>query len=285
MAEDSEPSQVCHAQAELHDEQLYGGDAWNTVQAHNGISDSNSGPKNIDVVRLAPNSDRPPATDHGSVGALWHSLELTHRRVQNGGWTHQVTERELPLSKDIAGLNMRIVGGAFREAHWHLADKWAYMLTGEVRITWVISSSIHIWRRVLADPLELAARGCPLRSVWEFGEPYTSSISTLDGEASSFSTPFFYCDDIAFVLSITSPRSITSPPWKDGQECCSRGPYRRTSAWVGGRQCRHSGRDDRTEARRLSDLHSPDLSVPCLRRVQRLGAADDASSFRPAQGN
>ena len=56
-------------------------------------------------------------------------------RAEGGGWTHQVTERELPLSKEIAGVNMRIVSGAFREAHWHLADEWAYLLTGSARIT------------------------------------------------------------------------------------------------------------------------------------------------------
>lgn len=125
MPDNNEASQAGHAQAELHEERLYGTGAWNTLQARDGISNSNPGPKNAGVMRLAPNSDSPPATDHGSVGALWHSFELTHRRVQNGGWTHQVTEREVPLSKAIAGVNMHIVGGAFREAHWHLADEWA----------------------------------------------------------------------------------------------------------------------------------------------------------------
>ena len=41
----------------------------------------------------------------------------------------------MPLLIEIAGVNMRIVGGAFREAHWHVADEWAYMLTGKARIT------------------------------------------------------------------------------------------------------------------------------------------------------
>ena len=124
MADTNETSQVNGAETGQQDEQLYGAGAWNTVQAHKGISSSNPGPKNVNMISLAPDSDSPPATDHGSVGTLWHSFELTHRRVQKGGWTHQVTEREVPLSKEIAGVNMRIVGGAFREAHWHLADEW-----------------------------------------------------------------------------------------------------------------------------------------------------------------
>ena len=135
MADTNQTAQVDGAGAGQQEERLYGAGAWNTVQAHTGISSSNPGPKNVNIISLAPDSDCPPATDHGSVGTLWHSFELTHRRVQKGGWTHQVTEREVPLSKEIAGVNMRIVGGAFREAHWHSADEWAYMLTGKARIT------------------------------------------------------------------------------------------------------------------------------------------------------
>jgi oxalate decarboxylase len=135
MADNNEVGRVVLYQTDLPDERLYGVSAWNTVQAKDSVSSSNPGPRNAGLIRLSPNSDSPPATDHGSVGTLWHSFESTHRRVQKGGWTHQVTEREVPLSKEIAGVNMRIVGGAFREAHWHLADEWAYMLTGKARIT------------------------------------------------------------------------------------------------------------------------------------------------------
>ena len=135
MDENNTAGEAGSYQTELHDERLYAPAAWNTVQAKDSIASSNPGPRNAGLIRLSPNSDSPPATDHGSVGTLWHCFESTHRRVQKGGWTHQVTEREVPLSKEIAGVNMRIVGGAFREAHWHLADEWAYMLTGKARIT------------------------------------------------------------------------------------------------------------------------------------------------------
>lgn len=65
----------------------------------------------------------PPPTDHRSVPAIWHSFDLTHRRVQEGGWTHQVTQREIPESKEIAGVNMRLTRGSYRELHWHKADE------------------------------------------------------------------------------------------------------------------------------------------------------------------
>lgn len=46
-----------------------------------------------------------------------------------------MTQRELPSSKDIAGVNMRLTAGSFRELHWHTADEWAIMLDGNARIS------------------------------------------------------------------------------------------------------------------------------------------------------
>jgi oxalate decarboxylase len=43
--------------------------------------------------------------------------------------------RELGVSKDIAGVNMRLNAGGIRELYWHNAAEWAYMLYGSARIT------------------------------------------------------------------------------------------------------------------------------------------------------
>ncbi len=43
--------------------------------------------------------------------------------------------RELGISKNIAGVNMRLNAGGVRELHWHKAAEWAYMLYGSARIT------------------------------------------------------------------------------------------------------------------------------------------------------
>jgi len=56
-------------------------------------------------------------------------------RQETGGWTRQVTQRELGVSSDIAGVNMRLNAGGARELHWHKAAEWAYMLYGSARIT------------------------------------------------------------------------------------------------------------------------------------------------------
>lgn len=107
--------------------------AQNTATAEKSVT--NPGPQNAALVPINPNSNLPPATDHGTVPPIWYSFDLAHRRVQGGGWTHQVTERELPSSKELAAVNMRLERGAYRELHWHLADEWAIMLSGRARVT------------------------------------------------------------------------------------------------------------------------------------------------------
>jgi uncharacterized RmlC-like cupin family protein len=77
----------------------------------------------------------PPSTDHGTLPNLRFSFADAHMRLESGGWTRQVTQRELGISKDIAGVNMRLNAGGVRELHWHKAAEWAYMLYGSARIT------------------------------------------------------------------------------------------------------------------------------------------------------
>jgi oxalate decarboxylase len=55
--------------------------------------------------------------------------------MQEGGWSREVTVRELPISKSIAGVDMRLTAGGVRELHWHTAAEWAIMLYGGARIT------------------------------------------------------------------------------------------------------------------------------------------------------
>jgi oxalate decarboxylase len=55
--------------------------------------------------------------------------------MQEGGWSREVTVRELAVSKSIAGVDMRLTAGGVRELHWHTAGEWAIMLYGNARIT------------------------------------------------------------------------------------------------------------------------------------------------------
>ena len=78
-----------------------------------------------------------------------------------GGWAREVTVRDLPVAKSMAGVNMRLDPGAVRELHWHKEAEWAYILEGNVRFTVVDED-----RNVYIDDLKpgdmwLAPAGIP----------------------------------------------------------------------------------------------------------------------------
>src|ERR1700709_1583896 len=100
-----------------------------------GIGGTDPGPRNLMRDRQNPDMLNPPPTDHGTLPNLRFSYADSHVRQESGGWTRQITERELGISKGIAGVNMRLNAGGVRELHWHKAAEWAYMLYGTARIT------------------------------------------------------------------------------------------------------------------------------------------------------
>src|SRR6267143_1737941 len=106
-----------------------------TEKAEQDHSASNPGPENKPLLDENPNSNLPPPTDSGNIDPVWYSFDLTHKRIEEGGWTNEVTQKVLPSSKDLAGVRMRLTAGSFRELHWHTADEWAFMLYGNARVT------------------------------------------------------------------------------------------------------------------------------------------------------
>ena len=98
-------------------------------------SASAPGPGNRDIDSQNPDSFLPPHTDAGGVQTFKYPFGISHKRMQEGGWSREVTVRELPVSKSIAGVNMRLTAGGVRELHWHTAAEWAFMLYGKGRIT------------------------------------------------------------------------------------------------------------------------------------------------------
>ncbi len=100
-----------------------------------GRGGTDRGPRNLMRDRENPDMLVPPSTDHGSLPNLRFSFSDAHMRLETGGWTRQVTSRELGVAKAMAGVNMRLNAGGVRELHWHKASEWAYMLYGTARIT------------------------------------------------------------------------------------------------------------------------------------------------------
>lgn len=97
---------------------------------------SDPGPANPGLDGQNPDSIWPPATDSKSlVQNFKYPFSFANKRTYEGGWSREVTVRELPVSKTLAGVNMRLTAGGVRELHWHTSAEWAIMLTGTARIT------------------------------------------------------------------------------------------------------------------------------------------------------
>ncbi|MFF0829251.1 oxalate decarboxylase family bicupin [Brevibacillus sp. NPDC003359] len=93
------------------------------------------GPRNIMRDRQNPNMLVPPVTDAGLLPNLKFSFSDASMTLNHGGWSREVTIRELPIATTLAGVNMSLTPGGVRELHWHQQAEWAYMLLGRARIT------------------------------------------------------------------------------------------------------------------------------------------------------
>src|SRR5712671_4297578 len=64
------------------------------------------------------------------------ALEKSEGKVIGNSYGKEATVEQLPISKGIAGVSMRIEPGAMRELHWHAtAAEWAFVNEGRVRTT------------------------------------------------------------------------------------------------------------------------------------------------------
>jgi oxalate decarboxylase len=153
---------------------------------------SDPGPENNVLLALNPDPNLPPFTDAGNFAPFWYSFDLAAKRLEGGGWTHQVTEREIGQSKDLAGVNMRLTAGSFRELHWHLADEWAIMLAGRARVSVMQPNG-----KMFIDDIE---RG----DLWYFPAGFPHSIQGLEGPGCEFLLVFDqgdFSEDDTFLLS------------------------------------------------------------------------------------
>jgi oxalate decarboxylase len=103
--------------------------------SHTAPNETDPSPKNLPLAAQNPDSEWAPSTDSGTVKPFKYSFALAHKRIESGGWTRQVTARELPVSTTIAGVEMRLTAGGVRELHWHVEAEWSIMLKGSARIT------------------------------------------------------------------------------------------------------------------------------------------------------
>src|SRR5437899_8498677 len=64
------------------------------------------------------------------------ALEKSEGKVIGQSYGKEATVKQLPISKGIAGVSMKLEPGAMRELHWHAtAAEWAFVIDGSVRTT------------------------------------------------------------------------------------------------------------------------------------------------------
>jgi oxalate decarboxylase len=157
-----------------------------------GHGGTDPGPRNLARDRQNPDLLVPPSTDHGTLPNLRFSFSDSHVRLESGGWTRQVTVRELGISKGIAGVNMRLNAGGIRELHWHKAAEWAYMLYGTARIT-----AIDPQGQYFVDDVAVG-------DLWYFPSGVPHSIQGLNPDGCEFLLVFDdgeFDEDNTFLLS------------------------------------------------------------------------------------
>src|ERR1700739_2249883 len=74
-------------------------------------SKSDPGPTNAPLDAQNPSSVVPPVTDAGSVPVFKYPFSLSHKRLHQGGWSREVTVRELAVSTTMVGVDIRLTSG------------------------------------------------------------------------------------------------------------------------------------------------------------------------------
>ena len=149
------------------------------------------GPRDIWRDRENPDIMVPPATDHGTMANMKYSFSDAHQRLEEGGWAREVTNREIPASTEVAGVNMALAPGAYRELHWHKEAEWGLVLVGSCRVT-----SIDEFGRSFIDDVKAG-------DLWNFEAGLPHSIQALEDGVEFllvFSDPDF-SENFTFLLS------------------------------------------------------------------------------------
>lgn len=150
------------------------------------------GPRNKAEEALNPSELNPIGTDHGNLGTLKVSFSEVHNRHTEAGWAREVTVRNFPMSKEMAGVNMRLPKGAVRELHWHRPAEWAYVTYGTGRITAIDPQA----RKFVADVKE--------GDLWFFPSGIPHSIQGLGPDGCEFILVFNdgnFSEDSTFLIS------------------------------------------------------------------------------------
>jgi oxalate decarboxylase len=130
-----------------------------------------------------------------------YNIESNKGKVTEGGSAKEATVKQLPISKGLAGVSMRLKPGGLRELHWHaIAAEWAYVLKGTVRAT--VNDPAGDWEVADFGPGD----------VWYFPRGHGHALQGVGPDEAHFILSF---DDGAFsehgTFSVTDWMSLTPP--------------------------------------------------------------------------
>ncbi|KAL7276935.1 hypothetical protein RUND412_000079 [Rhizina undulata] len=153
------------------------------------------GPRNEVIDKIHPDTLAPPVTDHGSVSQMEWPMALSHAKLglDRAGWSRQQNVGVLPIASEMAGVDMRLEAGGYRELHWHTAGEWALVLNGTARI-----QSINTEGQTFIDDV---SKG----DVWFFPSGIPHSIQGLE-DGTEFLLIFDdgeFSEDSTFLVSET----------------------------------------------------------------------------------
>lgn len=166
------------------------GDA--SAQSYSSAAESDPGPHDDAEAAVNPNDWQGLPTDHGNLGTLRASFSSVHNRHTAAGWAREVTVRNFPISKAMAGVNMRLPAGAVRELHWHVPAEWAFVTYGVGRITGVDAQA----RKFISDVKE--------GDLWFFPGGVPHSIQGLGPDGCEFILVFNdgnFSEDSTFLIT------------------------------------------------------------------------------------
>lgn len=111
-------------------------DVENPQPIRGDLGATDPGPRTYGYDSLNPDTLAPPASDNGAVAQGKWPLGLSHNRILpgNAGWSRQENTDVLPSATAMAGVDMKLSPGAYRELHWHSANEWSLVLNGSVRV-------------------------------------------------------------------------------------------------------------------------------------------------------
>ncbi len=150
------------------------------------------GPRNLKRDEEQPDLIVPPATDHGLLPNLKFSFSDTHMEIKPGGWSREITKRELPISDTFAIVDMNLSPGV-REMHSHQQSEFGFVLVGGARVTAVDEMGRNfiadckpgegwIFPKNIPHSIQGLHEGCEFLMLFdkgEYSEDNTFSISEL----------------------------------------------------------------------------------------------------------